>query len=650
MVQAITILLLLGVGLTVAGGEADLGVASKHTTILTEDTFSQHVGSSAATFVAFHAPWCGHCKSLAPKFEETALKIHTLFPEVSMATLDADAFKTITQQYAVTGFPSLKLFVPGSKPIDYDSDRSTEAMVAWIGRQMTVKSTELSSVETFDTFLDKNNVAIVVGFPRELANTHDDQDLAEVLSKTFDFPVGHFGDDSIWKHLHARFGTDMNYEADDDVVVFMHRKFDKETPMLRYDNEVEASAIKTFVSINILPPVVVFSNEMSKYIFASPLKKHVILFTSDQSIADGGEVHNAFYNSAVSSRGTILSITVGDDTSGSGIASFFSVRPSDRPCIYAAEILQGSAPIKYQGPSFSGDSPNAGAIKTFFDDFSAGLLKVYVKSQDTATLNQDKSAVMQLNAESVMEIKRSHLSYLVLFYSPGCGHCVAMHPIWDKLHKTFADNTDFVVAKIDVTSNDLPAELAVSAFPTIKLFLPGKPGTVFDGARTAKDIRRYLKANGIVVDKAKEDLNDAAPSVDMSPGNIAPAVDKTPDEIISEPPIVVNQANEDLDEEIIFEPVNKAKEDLDEEIIFEPVNNDKEDLDNVVPPVDMPPGNIDPAADKTPDVVPPVDMPPGNIDPAADKTPETLNVDPSRGDVLEDLLVNDIELDAKQEL
>jgi hypothetical protein len=71
-----------------------------------------------------------------------------------------------------------------------------------------------------------------------------------------------------------------------------------------------------------------------------------------------------------------------------------------------------------------------------------------------------------------------------------------MHPIWDKLGKSFGKNTDIVIAKIDVVSNDLPPSMEITSFPTIKLFIPGKATVDFDGTRTVKAIRKFLNTHG----------------------------------------------------------------------------------------------------------------------------------------------------------
>jgi protein disulfide-isomerase A1 len=468
---------------------------SPHITILTADTLKTHTDSHAATLVAFHAPWCGHCKALAPKFDETAEKISHLFPTVSLATLDADSHKEVASQFQITGFPSLRWFVPGAAPIEYDSDRSVDAMVAWVSRQINVKAVDLSSVEVLDTFMGENAIAVLVGFPNAAVDAEEDHGLAEVLAKTFEFPVGMFEDDTVWEHLHEKFGIERDSDGDEDATVFMFREFDKVQPLLKYEDELDAPTIKKFVNVNILPHVVDFTEKVSKYIFASAVKKHVLLF-SDKAYVPGDALYDVYHRNAVSTHGEILSIIVGDDAITNGISSFFSVAASDRPCIYGAEIIQGSAPIKYKGPTIHDDDTDDAFISTFFEEFGKGTLTKYVKSQDISEMDGGDTGVVQMNVETFSEIAASDRGFLVLFYSPGCGHCVAMHPIWDKLGKSFGKNTDIVIAKIDVVSNDLPPSMEITSFPTIKLFIPGKATVDFDGTRTVKAIRKFLNTHG----------------------------------------------------------------------------------------------------------------------------------------------------------
>jgi protein disulfide-isomerase-like protein len=64
--------------------------------------------------VEFYAPWCGHCKSLAPIYEKVA-KAFKNEKDCIVAKVNADENKDLGSKYGVTGFPTLKLFPKDNK-------------------------------------------------------------------------------------------------------------------------------------------------------------------------------------------------------------------------------------------------------------------------------------------------------------------------------------------------------------------------------------------------------------------------------------------------------------------------------------------------------------------------------------------------------
>jgi protein disulfide-isomerase A1 len=88
----------------------------------------------------FYAPWCGHCKALAPKYEELGALYSSaeLSKLVSVAKVDATANDVPDE---IQGFPTIKLFPAGKKdsPIDYSGARTVEDLAAFIEENGTHK-------------------------------------------------------------------------------------------------------------------------------------------------------------------------------------------------------------------------------------------------------------------------------------------------------------------------------------------------------------------------------------------------------------------------------------------------------------------------------------------------------------------------------
>ncbi|KAI8048376.1 thioredoxin-like protein [Syncephalis plumigaleata] len=120
-----------------------LGVTSKikktpsHVVTLTSSNFNDIVmDSQKHVLVEFYAPWCGHCKQLAPTYEKVAQDFKKE-ENVVIASLDATAHDKVAKRYGVSGYPSIKLFKavrPGRSkmPLDYDGDRSELAFISFL--------------------------------------------------------------------------------------------------------------------------------------------------------------------------------------------------------------------------------------------------------------------------------------------------------------------------------------------------------------------------------------------------------------------------------------------------------------------------------------------------------------------------------------
>lgn len=100
----------------------------------------------------FYAPWCGHCKALAPIYDELAKKLEKVSGLV-IGKMDSTANEA--EGVNVRGFPTLKFYKKGSKnaPMDFEGDRTVEGFIAFLKKHSTADLSVLDASAPTDTDL-----------------------------------------------------------------------------------------------------------------------------------------------------------------------------------------------------------------------------------------------------------------------------------------------------------------------------------------------------------------------------------------------------------------------------------------------------------------------------------------------------------------
>ncbi|KAJ4158839.1 protein disulfide-isomerase precursor [Fusarium oxysporum] len=70
---------------------------------LTKDTFEEFVKSNDLVLAEFFAPWCGHCKALAPEYEEAATTLKE--KNIKLAKIDCTEESDPLQRPGRRGLP-----------------------------------------------------------------------------------------------------------------------------------------------------------------------------------------------------------------------------------------------------------------------------------------------------------------------------------------------------------------------------------------------------------------------------------------------------------------------------------------------------------------------------------------------------------------
>ena len=125
--------------------------------------------SGKPALVEFFAPWCGHCKNLAPVYEELAQHFDFAKDKVVIGKVDADEHKELGRKFGVQGFPTLKWFDGKSdKPDDYDGGRDLESLSSFVSEKIGVKPKAKKATQSAVTMLNDQTFKQQIGGDKDV--------------------------------------------------------------------------------------------------------------------------------------------------------------------------------------------------------------------------------------------------------------------------------------------------------------------------------------------------------------------------------------------------------------------------------------------------------------------------------------------------
>ena len=136
--------------------------AARGAYVLSEKNFDEEVlQSDDLWIVEFYAPWCGHCKHLAPIYDAAADKVKAK-GLMKMGKIDATVETALAKRYGVKGYPTLKYLRDGELH-KYIGERTVDGFVEFAERMNGDSITELKTKYELSKFKMKKEVTYMYG-------------------------------------------------------------------------------------------------------------------------------------------------------------------------------------------------------------------------------------------------------------------------------------------------------------------------------------------------------------------------------------------------------------------------------------------------------------------------------------------------------
>ncbi|CAE1313662.1 PDIA1 [Acanthosepion pharaonis] len=387
--------------------------------VLTKETFDLALNKTKYLLVEFYAPWCGHCKALAPEYEKAASEFKG-DENVFLAKVDATAETDLAERFEVRGYPTIKFFKEGIASSDYSAGRTSPEIINWLKKKTGPPATTLASVSDAKALIDKEEV-VVIGFFQD-PESADAQAFTKVASKIDDIPFAITSNADVFK--------EHGLEKDG---ILLYKKFDEGKN--KFEGAISTDAVEKFVVSNKLPLVIDFNQDSAQKIFGGDIKNHILLFVKKSEITDS--LTEAYKSVAAEFKGKVLFINIDiEDEDNMRILEFFGLKEEECPSIRLIRLDDEMSKFKPATTDLS-----AASIKKFVQDFLDGKLKQHMMSADLPK-DWDAAPVKILVGSNFNEVaKNKDKSVFIEFYAPWCGHCKQLAPIWDEL----GENVNFYV-------------------------------------------------------------------------------------------------------------------------------------------------------------------------------------------------------------